>query len=93
MVRWSLARLIRLYNLLVFSSPSFSAHKHECPEELLSENYLNFDEIIPISAKTKHNVEEVKDTIRNVLDKHALKKQEESSETVNQNQTNKLRST
>lgn len=70
-----------------------AAHRHECPEELVSDKLIHFDEIIPISAKAHYKVDEVKEAIRNVLDKHALKRlEEESSETAQENKTNKLRS-
>lgn len=68
-----------------------AAHQDECPEELISENFINFDEIMAISAKEGRGVDEVKGAIRNVLDKHALKRLEES--TKDEKNTNKLRST
>lgn len=68
----------------------FAAHRSECPEELVSEKFLHFDEIIPISAKTHFKIDQVKDAIRNVLDKHALQQMEESSKTENENNTNKM---
>lgn len=43
----------------------------ECPTELASKNYINFERIIPISAKNKDNIEDVKIAIREVLDDHA----------------------
>lgn len=40
----------------------------------------------------RYRVDEVKDAIRNVLDKHALKQLKESSETTDENKTNKMKS-
>lgn len=77
-------------NLTEFSFV-FAAHKHECPEDLLSEKFINFDEIITISAKKQYKIDEVKEAIRNVMDKYALKQLEDSNRSA-ENRTDKLQS-
>lgn len=46
-------------------------HLNDCPEELLSDEYIKFDDIHVISAKNSINVDSVKQSIRDVLDKYA----------------------
>lgn len=48
-----------------------AAHKQNCPEELLSERYIHFDDIHVISAQNVIGIDKVKQSIRDVLDKHA----------------------
>ncbi|KAJ6633045.1 GTP-binding protein 10 like, partial [Pseudolycoriella hygida] len=60
-----LSELIKKVNNLKDCSNS------ECPEELASKNYMNFERVIPISAKNDENIQEVKRSIRNVLDDYA----------------------
>jgi len=47
--------------------------ENECPPELASKNYIDFERIIPISAKNKENIRDVKTAIRDVLDEYAEK--------------------
>lgn len=49
----------------------FAAHLDDCPEELLSDRYLKFDEVHLISAKDQIAIDDVKQSIRRTLDKHA----------------------
>lgn len=51
---------------------------NECPDELLSKRFFNFERIIAISAQQSTNIVDVKDAIRDVLDEQAerLKAQE-----------------
>lgn len=46
----------------------------ECPKEIKPENLIKFDRVIPISAKSKVEVDRVKDSIREVLDSVAEQK-------------------
>lgn len=46
-------------------------HLNECPEELVPEQFIHFDQIIPISAKEKISTENVKAAIRETLYLHA----------------------
>lgn len=43
----------------------------DCPAELVSKNYINFERIIPISAKNEENIADVKTAVRDVLDDYA----------------------
>lgn len=76
--QWTIHSIRYEFQLIWFSI--IAAHKHECPEELLSEKFIRFDEILLISAKTRWPIDDVKATIRNVLDKYALKALEESKQ-------------
>lgn len=90
---WEVSHSLQVWwwrNWSTVSSHPGTAHQHECPEELVSDKYLNFDEIIAISAKTNHKVDAVKEAIRNVLDKHALKQVEENIEKENERKKNRL---
>lgn len=51
----------------------------DCPEELLSDEYIKFDEIQVISAKNETNIETVKQSIRDTLDKYAEARLEEEA--------------
>lgn len=44
---------------------------NECPAELASKNYINFERIIPLSAKNEENINDVKTAVRDVLDDYA----------------------
>lgn len=64
----------------VFFLILFVAHLDDCPEELLSDRYLKFDEVHLISAKDQIAIDDVKQSIRRTLDKHA-------EHTLNENST------
>ncbi|XP_031616901.1 GTP-binding protein 10 homolog [Contarinia nasturtii] len=49
------------------------SHTNDCPEELLSERYLEFDDVHVISAKNEIGIDNVKTSIRELLDKYAEK--------------------
>lgn len=65
---------------LFCSIDSILAHLADCPEELLSERYIKFDDVHVISAKNEEGIDAVKTSIRNVLDKHAELKLEEQQQ-------------
>lgn len=48
-----------------------SAHLNDCPEELLSNRLIHFDDIHVISAQNRIGIDEVKKSIRDTLDKYA----------------------
>lgn len=64
----NLIQCLKIYSILLFL---LSAHKENCPEELLSERYIQFDDIHVISAQNQIGIDTVKQSIRDVLDKHA----------------------
>lgn len=59
---------------------SETAHTDGIPEELLSDQFIQFDDIHVISAKHKKGIEEVKTSIRETLDKYAESKLNDSSD-------------
>lgn len=70
----------RIHKIYIFWSNIyfFKDCAKECPEQLLSKRYFDFERIIAISAQQGTNVTNVKDAVRDVLDDHAerLKTQE-----------------
>lgn len=48
--------------------------QNECPPDMLSKRFINFDRILEISAKDNLHIDEVKRMIRDVLDEHAERK-------------------
>lgn len=47
------------------------------PEELRSKEYVNFEAVVPISAKNKDNVDELTAQMRHVIDKYDLIEKDE----------------
>lgn len=65
----------------------------ECPAELASKNYINFERIIPISAKNEENIQDVKTAIRDVLDDYAERQltiDDKLSKFLNEQMKNKI---
>lgn len=64
----------------------------ECPEEIRPSMLLNFDRIIPISAKFKKEVEKVQAGVREVIETNTeIQKDEELQEEINEKLQKKLR--
>lgn len=61
----------------------FAAHLDDCPEELLSDRYIKFDEVHLISAKDQIAIDDVKQSIRKTLDKHAEQAIDDNSTILN----------
>lgn len=55
------------------------AHTNDCPEELISDRFIQFDDIHVISAKTGIGIDDVKTSIRDTLDKYAEEKLDETA--------------
>lgn len=47
------------------------AHTNDCPDELISNRFIQFDDIHVISAKDEIGIDNVKTSIRDTLDKYA----------------------
>lgn len=48
----------------------------DCPEELISNRFIHFEDIHVISAKNEIGIDNVQKSIREVLDQQALKQQQ-----------------
>lgn len=56
-----------------------TAHTTDCPEELLSNRFIQFDDVHVISAKHEIGIDNVKASIRQTLDKYAEQKLNDAS--------------
>lgn len=70
---------------MIFFFAQLLAHLNECPEELISNQFLRFDNIHVISAKNEIGIADVKKSIRITLDKYAEMKLNDASNELQPN--------
>lgn len=78
---------IKLFIDFIFLIRS-TACEEDIPHDLISDQYIKFDDIHVISAKQQNGIEDVKSSIRKTLDKYAeleLRENSNESEPKNRN--------
>lgn len=61
------------------------AHIADCPEELISDRFIQFDDIHVISAKNQIGIDNVVASIRTTLDKYAEQQLNDASNELKPN--------
>lgn len=77
----------------IFNNPFLfpnTAHTSECPAELVSDRFIQFDDIHVISAKNEIGIDNVKTSIRQTLDKYAEEKLNDASNKLHPNSSREI---